>query len=67
MVLSLCVTYGILFSTLCTVPYSLLCDYYQSRQVSARCHGKGTACLWERPHLSGVRVSPPRVLGLLNQ
>uniref|UniRef100_A0A8D1AGB0 Proton-associated sugar transporter A n=1 Tax=Sus scrofa TaxID=9823 RepID=A0A8D1AGB0_PIG len=33
-VLSLCVTYGILFSTLCTVPYSLLCDYYQSRQFA---------------------------------
>ncbi|XP_053433217.1 proton-associated sugar transporter A isoform X3 [Nycticebus coucang] len=31
-VLSLCVTYGILFSTLCTLPYSLLCDYYQSRK-----------------------------------
>lgn len=30
-VLSLCVTYGILFSTLCTLPYSLLCDYYQSK------------------------------------
>lgn len=35
MVLSLCITYGILFSTLCTLPYSLLCDYYQSKQVSA--------------------------------
>ena len=34
-VLSLCVTYGVLFSTLCTLPYSLLCDYYQSKQVSA--------------------------------
>ena len=34
-VLSLCITYGILFSTLCTLPYSLLCDYYQSKQVSA--------------------------------
>lgn len=32
-VLSLCVTYGILFSTLCTLPYSLLCDYYQSKTV----------------------------------
>ncbi|OWK08365.1 hypothetical protein Celaphus_00010990 [Cervus elaphus hippelaphus] len=31
-VLSLCVTYGVLFSTLCTLPYSLLCDYYQSKQ-----------------------------------
>ncbi|XP_021273423.1 proton-associated sugar transporter A isoform X1 [Numida meleagris] len=29
-VLSLCTTYGILFATLCTLPYSLLCDYYQS-------------------------------------
>ncbi|NXJ84672.1 S45A1 protein, partial [Trogon melanurus] len=33
-VLSLCTTYGILFATLCTLPYSLLCDYYQSREVS---------------------------------
>ncbi|XP_036316821.1 proton-associated sugar transporter A isoform X3 [Pipistrellus kuhlii] len=33
-VLSLCVTYGILFSTLCTLPYSLLCDYYQSQQFA---------------------------------
>lgn len=32
-VLSLCVTYGILFSTLCTLPYSLLCDYYHSQEV----------------------------------
>uniref|UniRef100_K7FUA2 Proton-associated sugar transporter A n=1 Tax=Pelodiscus sinensis TaxID=13735 RepID=K7FUA2_PELSI len=32
-VLSLCITYGILFSTLCTLPYSLLCDYYQSKEV----------------------------------
>uniref|UniRef100_A0A5F8HF37 Solute carrier family 45 member 1 n=1 Tax=Monodelphis domestica TaxID=13616 RepID=A0A5F8HF37_MONDO len=31
-VLSLCITYGILFSTLCTLPYSLLCDYYQSKK-----------------------------------
>uniref|UniRef100_A0A8C3U8M8 Proton-associated sugar transporter A n=1 Tax=Catharus ustulatus TaxID=91951 RepID=A0A8C3U8M8_CATUS len=30
--LSLCATYGILFATLCTLPYSLLCDYYQSRE-----------------------------------
>uniref|UniRef100_A0A8C2V0Y3 Proton-associated sugar transporter A n=1 Tax=Chinchilla lanigera TaxID=34839 RepID=A0A8C2V0Y3_CHILA len=29
-ILSLCTTYGVLFSTLCTLPYSLLCDYYQS-------------------------------------
>lgn len=35
MVLSLCITYGILFSTLCTLPYSLLCDYYQNKKVSA--------------------------------
>lgn len=32
-VLSLCSTYGVLFSTLCTLPYSLLCEYYQSRKV----------------------------------
>lgn len=36
-VLSLCVTYGVLFSTLCTLPYSLLCDYYQSKKVRASC------------------------------
>ncbi|XP_074831447.1 proton-associated sugar transporter A isoform X3 [Natator depressus] len=33
-VLSLCITYGILFSTLCTLPYSLLCDYYQSKKFA---------------------------------
>ncbi|XP_074831899.1 proton-associated sugar transporter A isoform X1 [Carettochelys insculpta] len=33
-VLSLCITYGILFSTLCTLPYSLLCDYYHSEKFS---------------------------------
>lgn len=38
-VLSLCVTYGVLFSSLCTLPYSLLCEYYQSPQVSiCKCH-----------------------------
>lgn len=37
-VLSLCVTYGVLFSSLCTLPYSLLCEYYQSPQVSANTH-----------------------------
>ncbi|XP_018580850.1 proton-associated sugar transporter A [Scleropages formosus] len=31
-VLSLCVTYGVLFSSLCTLPYSLLCEYYQCPQ-----------------------------------
>ncbi|KAK1900845.1 Proton-associated sugar transporter A [Dissostichus eleginoides] len=31
-VLSLCVTYGVLFSSLCTLPYSLLCEYYQDPQ-----------------------------------
>ncbi|CAH2319779.1 proton-associated sugar transporter A isoform X1 [Pelobates cultripes] len=31
-ILSLCVTYGILFSTLCILPYSLLCDYYQNKK-----------------------------------
>uniref|UniRef100_A0A674BI89 Proton-associated sugar transporter A n=1 Tax=Salmo trutta TaxID=8032 RepID=A0A674BI89_SALTR len=31
-VLSLCITYGVQFSTLCTLPYSLLCEYYQSPQ-----------------------------------
>ncbi|XP_050178579.1 proton-associated sugar transporter A isoform X1 [Myiozetetes cayanensis] len=39
-VLSLCSTYGILFATLCTLPYSLLCDYYQSREfVSLQAEG----------------------------
>ncbi|XP_069467020.1 proton-associated sugar transporter A isoform X3 [Ambystoma mexicanum] len=33
-ILSLCVPYGILFSTLCTLPYSLLCDYYQSKKFA---------------------------------
>uniref|UniRef100_A0A2K5JXQ3 Proton-associated sugar transporter A n=1 Tax=Colobus angolensis palliatus TaxID=336983 RepID=A0A2K5JXQ3_COLAP len=33
-VLSLCITYGVLFSTLCTLPYSLLCDYYQSKKFA---------------------------------
>lgn len=32
-ILSLCISYGILFSTLCTLPYSLLCDYYQNKRV----------------------------------
>lgn len=40
--LSLCATYGILFATLCTLPYSLLCDYYQSREVSAGRGGAGS-------------------------
>ncbi|KAI5622935.1 proton-associated sugar transporter A isoform X1, partial [Silurus asotus] len=31
-VLSLCVTYGVMFSSLCTLPYSLLCEYYQTPQ-----------------------------------
>lgn len=39
-VLSLCTTYGILFATLCTLPYSLLCDYYQSCEVSPRQGGE---------------------------
>ncbi|XP_048471168.1 proton-associated sugar transporter A-like [Rhincodon typus] len=30
--LSLCVTYGLLFSSLCTLPYSLLCEYYHSKK-----------------------------------
>ncbi|KAG8505529.1 Proton-associated sugar transporter A [Galemys pyrenaicus] len=33
-VLSLCATYGVLFSTLCTLPYSLLCEYYQSKKFA---------------------------------
>nr|XP_060614729.1 proton-associated sugar transporter A [Anolis sagrei ordinatus] len=38
-ILSLCVTYGILFSTLCTLPYSLLCDYYQNRKFAGSSEG----------------------------
>lgn len=42
-VLSLCITYGVLFSSLCTLPYSLLCEYYQSPQVSVcKCHSDET-------------------------
>ncbi|XP_014021789.1 proton-associated sugar transporter A isoform X2 [Salmo salar] len=40
-VLSLCVTYGVLFSSLCTLPYSLLCEYYQSPQFCGS-SGEGT-------------------------
>ncbi|OXB59658.1 hypothetical protein ASZ78_004986 [Callipepla squamata] len=40
-VLSLCTTYGILFATLCTLPYSLLCDYYQSCEFAGS-HAEGT-------------------------
>ncbi|XP_010720988.1 proton-associated sugar transporter A isoform X3 [Meleagris gallopavo] len=40
-VLSLCTTYGILFATLCTLPYSLLCDYYQSCEFAGS-HVEGT-------------------------
>ncbi|XP_053307350.1 proton-associated sugar transporter A [Spea bombifrons] len=31
-ILALCITHGILFSTLCILPYSLLCDYYQNKK-----------------------------------
>ncbi|NXN06499.1 S45A1 protein, partial [Indicator maculatus] len=48
-VLSLCATYGILFATLCTLPYSLLCDYYQSHEVSPGT-GRGERLL-QRPLL----------------
>lgn len=48
-VLSLCATYGILFATLCTLPYSLLCDYYQSREVSPRA-GEGRGVLAASPY-----------------
>ncbi|XP_053137523.1 proton-associated sugar transporter A isoform X2 [Hemicordylus capensis] len=40
-ILSLCITYGILFSTLCTLPYSLLCDYYQNKKFAGS-HEDGT-------------------------
>ncbi|XP_076861713.1 proton-associated sugar transporter A isoform X2 [Brachyhypopomus gauderio] len=38
-VLSLCVTYGVLFSSLCTLPYSLLCEYYQSPEFCGSLEG----------------------------
>ncbi|XP_061076021.1 proton-associated sugar transporter A isoform X1 [Conger conger] len=38
-VLSLCTTYGVLFSSLCTLPYSLLCEYYQSPQFCGSSEG----------------------------
>ncbi|XP_056410566.1 proton-associated sugar transporter A isoform X2 [Hyla sarda] len=31
-ILLLCITHGVLFSTLCILPYSLLCDYYQNKR-----------------------------------
>ncbi|MBN3307720.1 S45A1 protein, partial [Amia calva] len=40
-ILSLCVTYGFLFSSLCTLPYSLLCEYYQSPQELIGCGAIG--------------------------
>lgn len=69
-VLSLCITYGILFSTLCTLPYSLLCDYYQNKKVrvSGFCFGSrrglpGPGGL-EKPHLRrGPGSSPAREMG----
>lgn len=54
-VLSLCITYGILFATLCTLPYSLLCDYYQSREVSA---GTGIGRGEGFPQAAPYTVSP---------
>lgn len=54
-VLSLCVTYGILFSTLCTLPYSLLCDYYHSQEVGAASSG---LCACPR-HPPAARRAPP--------
>lgn len=50
-VLSLCVTYGVLFSTLCTLPYSLLCDYYQNKKVSV--------CAGRRHPSPGPSLGPP--------
>ncbi|TSU50001.1 Proton-associated sugar transporter A [Bagarius yarrelli] len=47
-VLSLCVTYGVLFSSLCTLPYSLLCEYYQSpqaeRMLRLKCERQQLSC-----------------------
>lgn len=60
-VLSLCVTYGVLFSTLCTLPYSLLCDYYQSKQVSAPASGCRPGVQAEPP--PGQGPGPPARLG----
>ena len=64
-VLSLCVTYGVLFSTLCTLPYSLLCDYYQSKQVSTLASGCRPGVQVEPPPEQGPR--PPAWLGGLIQ
>lgn len=59
-VLSLCVTYGILFSTLCTLPYSLLCDYYQSKKVGASPLASGLERpLWPCPHHQLLRDPAP--------
>ncbi|KAJ8780692.1 hypothetical protein J1605_000735 [Eschrichtius robustus] len=58
-VLSLCITYGILFSTLCTLPYSLLCDYYQSKQS-----WPGSLCTWGLEDVScWAWVPGPRAAG----
>ncbi|NXS51326.1 S45A1 protein, partial [Brachypteracias leptosomus] len=56
-VLSLCTTYGILFSTLCTLPYSLLCDYYQSHEVSPGL-GRGEGLPQHR-----LMLCPPQFVG----
>ncbi|NWH72170.1 S45A1 protein, partial [Piaya cayana] len=56
-VLSLCATYGILFATLCTLPYSLLCDYYQSHEVSPSM-GRG-----ERYSQHLLTLCPPQFVG----
>ncbi|KAJ7418457.1 Proton-associated sugar transporter A [Willisornis vidua] len=58
-VLSLCATYGILFATLCTLPYSLLCDYYQSREVSPGL-GRGQEL---RGHPLTLWLCPPQFVG----
>ncbi|KAK2492664.1 hypothetical protein MC885_021512 [Smutsia gigantea] len=59
-VLSLCITYGVLFSTLCTLPYSLLCDYYQNKKVSA-----SLSPAWVLKGLALGGLCPPSLLETL--
>ncbi|ELK28037.1 Proton-associated sugar transporter A [Myotis davidii] len=57
-VLSLCVTYGVLFSTLCTLPYSLLCDYYHSPECLPPCHHMPITMLTTGPPCPPLCPSP---------
>lgn len=67
-ILALCTTYGVLFSTLCTLPYSLLCDYYQSQTVSAApspsgpfpSSHRGGEATWQSGQAQEPRLCPPK-------